>query len=93
MAEEIDYLIGSIGKNGCTFIRNGERLPSRDARAHLKSKRKRNAHVFDSTEEFIEKIASASVTTGKNYLISCRGKDKQPTREWFTALLEQRRNT
>ncbi len=91
MNEEIDHLISSVGTGGCTFIRNGNRLTGRDARAHLKSKRRRNAHIIDSTEEFIEKIASQSVTSGKPYLISCKGANQQNGREWFTALLAQRR--
>lgn len=92
MAEEIDYLIASVGRNGCSFIRNGRRYSGRDARYHLESKRRRNAHLFDSTEEFIERIASKSVTTAKPYLISCRGKERQTAREWFMALLAQYRN-
>ena len=91
MDEEIDYLISAVGKGGCTFIRNGNKFTGRDARAHLQSKRRRNAHIIDSTEEFIEKIASQSATTGKPYLISCRGENRQNAREWFTAMLAQRR--
>ncbi len=91
MNEEIDYLISSVGKGGCTFIRNGNRLTGRDARTHLKSKRRRNAHIIDSTEEFIEKIAGQSATSGKPYLIRCKGENQQNAGEWFTALLAQRR--
>ena len=91
MNEEIDYLISLLGKGGCTFIRNGNRFTGRDARAHLKSKRRRNAHIIDSTEEFIEKIASQSATSGKPYLISCKGQNQQNAGEWFTAKLAQRR--
>ncbi len=91
MNEEIDYLISSVGKDGCTFIRNGNKYTRIDARAHLKSKRRRNAHIIDSTEEFIEKIASQSATSGKPYLIRCKSENQQNAGEWFTALLAQRR--
>jgi hypothetical protein len=91
MDEEIDYLISAVGKGGCAFIRNGNKFTGRDARAHLKSKRRRNAHIIDSTEEFIEKIASQSATSGKPYLISCRGENQQNARDWFTAMLAQHR--
>ena len=91
MNEEIDYLISSVGKGGCTFIRNGNRFTGKDARAYLKSKRRRNAHIIDSTEEFIEKIASQSATSGKPYLISCKGESQQNAGEWFAVLLAQRR--
>ncbi len=91
MNEEIDYLISSVGKNGCTFIRNGDKYTGKDARAHLNSKRRRNAHIIDSTEEFIEKIASQSATSGKPYLIRCKGENQRNAGEWFTALLLQSR--
>ena len=91
MDEEIDYLISSVGRGGCTFIRNGNRLSGRNARAHLQSKTRRNAHVIDSTEAFIEKIASKSATSGKPYLISCKGESQQNAGEWFAVLLAQRR--
>ena len=91
MHEEIDYLISSVGISGCTFIRNGRRIKGSVARAHLQSKRRRNAHIINSTEAFIEKIASMSATSGRPYLINCKGQDRQQAREWFTALLAQRR--
>ncbi len=91
MDDEIDYLISSVGKSGCTLIRNGKRYSRKDARAHRKSKRRRNAHLIDSTEEFIEKIASKSSISGKHYLINCKGGDQQPAGEWFTTELRKYR--
>ena len=93
MDEEIDYLIDSVGRGGCTFIRNDRRYSGRDAREHLQSKRQRNAQLIDTTEEFIEKIASESSTSGEPYLISCRGQQQQTANEWFTALLEKHRGS
>ena len=90
--EEINYLINSVGGSGCTFIRNGERYSGREARRHLRSKRNRNAHLIKSAEDFIQKIASRSSTSGEPYLISCRGREQQTAREWFTTLLEMRRS-
>ncbi len=92
MNEEIDYLIASVGRSGCTFVRNDRRYSGRDAREHLQSKRRRNAQLIDSTQDFIEKIASESSTSGRPYLISCRGQQQQNANEWFKALLEKRRN-
>ena len=93
MDEEIDYLIGAVGSDGCTFVRNGERFSARAARAHLRSKRRRNAHLIHSTEEFVQKIASQSATTRKPYLFSCRGEGERSANEWFSALLQQRRDS
>ncbi|MCZ6618490.1 MAG: DUF5329 family protein [Gammaproteobacteria bacterium] len=91
MNDEVDFLISSVGKDGCSFIRNGKKYTRRDAQTHLKSKRRRNAHLIGSTEEFIDKIASKSATSGKPYLISCKGENQQDAGEWLTALLAQRR--
>lgn len=88
MDDEIDYLLSEVAKSRCTFIRNGKRYPGRDARAHLRSKYRYNAHLIDSTEEFIEKIASKSSMSGKPYLIRCSGQDEQTAGGWFTALLQ-----
>jgi hypothetical protein len=90
--EEIDFLIGSVGTDGCSLIRNGEKYSTRAARQHLRSKRRRNAHLIDSTESFIHKIASRSATSGDPYLISCRGKPEQNAADWFTAQLAARRS-
>ena len=91
MDDEIDRLIREVGRNGCSFIRNGERYSSRDARAWLRSKYRRNAHLVDSTEAFITKIASQSSTTGEPYRIRCRGKAEAAAGDWFTAWLAQHR--
>ena len=93
MNYEINRLISSVGRNGCTFIRNGEKYRGRAARDHLRSKKERNEQLIGSTEEFIEKIASTSAATGEPYLIQCRGQEEKTVSEWFTALLEQNRTT
>ena len=89
MNYEINRLISSVGRNGCTFIRNGERYRGRAARELLRNKRELNENLFATTEEFITKIASASATTGEPYLVRCRGQEETEVSEWFTVLLEQ----
>ena len=89
MSYEINRLISSVGRNGCTFIRNGERYRGRAARELLRNKRELNENLFATTEEFITKIASASATTGEPYLVRCRGQEETEVSEWFTVLLEQ----
>jgi len=89
MNYEINRLISSVGRNGCTFIRNGERYRGRAARELLRNKRELNENLFATTEEFITKIASASATIGEPYLVRCRGQEETEVSEWFTVLLEQ----
>ena len=58
MNYEINRLISSVDRNGCTFIRNGEKYRDKAARENLRSKKERNEQLIATTEEFIEKIAS-----------------------------------
>lgn len=84
---EIQFLIDSIGRDGCRFVRNDRRYSNREARAHLKSKWELNEQYVASAEDFIEKLASSSVTTGEPYRIRCRGGQEQAAGDWFRSLL------
>lgn len=92
MDEEIDYLLDAVVESDCTFIRNGKEYPAAAARDHLQMKRERGRRYFDSTEEFIERIASESSWTGRPYQVRCGDAEAEPTRKWFTAALERLRS-
>lgn len=89
---EIDYLVESIGESDCTFIRNGKEHDAEDARDHLQMKRKRGRRYYDTTEEFIDRIASKSSWTGKKYLIRCGGDDSVPAGDWLRNRLDDYRS-
>lgn len=91
MDEEIDFLLETVGNSDCVFTRNGKDHAAEDARDHLQMKRKRGARYFDSSEEFIENLASKSSWSGKPYLIQCGDEPRVTAKEWFTALLAQKR--
>lgn len=91
MNAEIDYLLDTVVTSNCIFIRNGSEYKSEAARDHLQMKRKRGKRYFDSADEFIEKIASKSSWSGKNYMIQCDDEPKQTARAWFIALLKKYR--
>lgn len=91
MDDEINFLIASVGKDGCRFVRNDRRYNRGSARAHLRSKWELNAQYVNSTEDFITKIASVSVTTGEPYVVRCRD-EETIAREWFTQRLFDYRN-
>ncbi len=90
--EEIEQLISEVGKDGCRFIRNEQRYSTRSARAHLRSKWELNEQYVTSTEDFINKIASQSVTTGEPYIVRCRGGEETIAKEWFFQRLFAYRN-
>lgn len=84
---EIDYLLSEVGGSHCVFIRNGKEHDARAAREHLASKRRRGRRYFDTTEEFIDRIASKSSMSRKDYHIRCDG-NTVTAKAWFTARLE-----
>jgi hypothetical protein len=92
MDDEIDFLLESVANSGCTFIRNGREHDADDARDHLQTKRRRGKRYFDTTEEFIERLASKSSMSGKPYSIRCGDADAVPAGDWFMALLNERRS-
>ena len=89
---EIQFLIDSVGREGCGFIRNSRRLSTHSARAHLQSKWELNARYVQTAEDFISKLASTSVTSGEPYQIKCRREDAQAAGQWFTERLRQYRD-
>jgi len=89
---EIQFLIDSVGRDGCGFIRNSRRLSTHSARAHLQSKWELNARYVQTAEDFISKLASTSVTSGEPYQIKCRREDAQAAGQWFTERLRQYRD-
>lgn len=89
--DEIEFLIQSVGEEGCRFFRNDHRYSSRTARAHLRSKWELNEQYVSSAEDFITKIASHSVTTNQPYMIRCRDQAEIPAFDWFSALLNRYR--
>lgn len=66
----IQALIGAVEKRtDVAFIRNGQAYDSKIAAAFLRRKWQAQASRITSTEDFIEKVASFSSTSGQPYLI------------------------
>lgn len=93
MDTEIDFLIQSVANSQCTFVRNGKEYSGADARDHLQLKRRNGKRYYKSTEQFIDRIASKSSWTGKDYLINCDGKGTVTAHDWFTRALAEFRAT
>lgn len=91
MNAEIDYLLQSVAGSDCVFIRNGKEHDAFSARDHLQTKRKRGRRYFSSADEFIERLASSSSWSGKDYMIRC-GDTSQTAYAWFTAALVRYRS-
>lgn len=90
-AEEIDYLLNSIGSSNCTFVRNGERYDAQDAESHLRMKYRYGKRHASTSENFISRLASASSFSKKLYYIECEGEEKVPSGDWLTQKLDEYR--
>ena len=82
-SEEIGYLIDAVGQSGCTFIRNGKSHEAEDAADHLRMKYRRGKAYAKGAEQFISRLASKSLLSGKPYFIVCDGEDTQKTGDWL----------
>lgn len=87
MNEEIDYLIAEVALSDCVFIRNGKEHEATAASKHLQMKRQRGKRYYDTTEQFIDRIASKSSWSGKEYRIRCKDGTAMPANAWFSAKL------
>ena len=91
---EIDHLFNYIAKSDCKFNRNGAWHDMVTARSHVNTKYEYLVErgMIDSTEAFIDKAASQSSFSGKDYLVQCAGSEAIPSANWLKAELNRFRN-
>lgn len=90
---EIGHLIDYISQSGCRFNRNGDWSDTAAARGHVSMKYDylRSRGMITSAEDFIDKAASRSSLSGKNYLVQCPGAAAVPSGGWLKSELERYR--
>jgi hypothetical protein len=93
VAVEVGHLIDTVAESGCKFVRNGKEHTAGEAADHLQMKARKGKRYYDTTEEFIDRIASKSSWSGKPYLIQCAGKPAVKAGNWFTQVLAEYRTT
>lgn len=88
---EIAHLLSYLETSRCEFYRNGNWYDSREARAHLEKKKNylMNRSLLGSTEDFIDRAATASSVSGAKYLVRCPRSPAVPSGEWLRAELER----
>ncbi len=93
--QEIDALIAALPASKCEFQRNGKWYGAADARSHLQRKYdyllKKN--LVDTAEQFIERAASQSSMSGREYRVRCPGQGVQSSAAWFRAQLQRLRGS
>jgi hypothetical protein len=88
---EIEYILATVGQSECVFIRNGTEHPAGDAESHLRMKYKKGARYVDSSEDFIDRLASSSSWTGRPYHIRCPEEAEQTAAAWLHSMLRDYR--
>lgn len=83
---EVSFLLGYVEKSGCEFYRNGTWHDAKSARAHLHDKYEYLAafNQINSTEDFIEKVATKSSFSGQAYQVKCNGGTAVSSKQWFS---------
>ena len=88
--EEIEYLLSHITASDCVFIRNGKEHEARKASEHLVMKYSHVKKRIKTADDFIDKIASQSSITRRQYGIRCGGV-QIPAGQWLRDALELHR--
>ncbi len=90
---EFGHLLGYLERSGCAFYRNGSWYSASDARAHLDMKYRYllDRGLVDTTEDFIDRAATASSMSGKPYQVQCDGHEPVSSAEWLTTELHRLR--
>jgi hypothetical protein len=87
--EKIEALIKHVeGLTEAKFVRNGREYDAKTAAKFLKAKWDSKKDEIKTAQDFIEKAASASSTSGKPYLIRKDGKDIKSS-EYLMAQLKK----
>lgn len=90
MQVEVEYLLGAVDKDSCTFIRNDISYSNDEFQQHLRSKLRENDSLISSAEDFILKIGTRSSVSESPYVAICGG-ELQIMKDWLTELLESYR--
>lgn len=90
---EIGQLLGFIERSGCAVYRNGSWYSASDGRAHLEKKYRylRDRGLLNTTEDFMEHVATASSMSGEAYQMKCDKREPISSRDWLTIELQRLR--
>lgn len=80
---DIRHLVDFIAGSGCTFIRNGDAHDAKAAAEHLAMKYGKAKSRLGSAEDFIERVASRSYLTGREYRVQCPGQPEMAAGTWL----------
>lgn len=82
---EVEALLSALEKSGCEFNRNGSWYSGAEAKNHLLRKLDylEGKNLVQTAEQFIERGASSSSSSGKAYLVRCGNTAAVESRKWL----------
>jgi hypothetical protein len=91
---EIDHLIQAVADSGCQFFRNDSWYDSKSAAEHLRYKygQMLSHDLINSTQDFIDKVATKSNASGRDYAMKCAASAPVATATWLNAELKRYRS-
>ena len=87
----IQHLITYVRESGVKFERNFSSHDSVEAAKHIDNKYQHFKDDIDTPEKFIELCATASLVTGKQYLVITAQDDEIPAGQWLNTELDRYR--
>jgi hypothetical protein len=86
---EIEYLLSAIASSDCRFYRNGSWYDAKSAAEHLRYKYESllAKDLIRDADDFIDRAATKSSISGRDYAIKCEGVAEVSSRQWLTGLL------
>ncbi len=87
----IEKLLKKVEASDCTFIRNGSDHTGKEAATHMRRKYQHFKDEIKTPEDFIEKCASKSELSGKEYLVKLPDGKVVSCKTWMTEQLKQLR--
>ena len=86
-ADEIGRLLRAVEVSGVTFIREEREYGPAEAAKHMRAKITASAEPVRTAEEFIERIATRSSLTKRDYQVRLADGKTVPSAEWLRARL------
>jgi hypothetical protein len=79
----IERLLELVEASGLIFVRNGQDVPAADFAAHLRNKWGASKQPNLTVEQFIEHIASRSISSGEPYRVKHSTGETGPAADWL----------
>ena len=86
---EIEYLLSAVASSDCRLYRNGTWYEAKSAAEGVRGKYATLAArgLIGDTADFIDRAATKSSMSGRDYVIKCEGIAEMSSRQWLTNLL------